>query len=476
MAIQTIERNDPFGRIGKSFGEGLSEQIPKEIQQQRLSQGLKKFAQEAPNRDTLTNFAELGSIYGIPESYLHTFGKLARDKGVRGEFLAKGRPGAPQEVTSAQTPHQGQQGQQNDISQVQFANLKPRKATPGREQLKNPSDYQTEEEFANAQTNINEKHPLRKEAIVRNPWTKEERDADIAREYAEHPNLDYQEILARSKDNEARYLAQPEAEQSRDEQYKKVKAEADDEFQKKLELKLQKKGEDIFKDIPGTMQNELRKGMYRDIVKGMTPEKAADKWSEIGLNQAKDQASVDKLANQNVLDALNREVTRNKLKGYQKSYAAAGNQSGFSKMLQSNNKPAVINEKGQEVSPREFGFSMSPQGGDYIAYPRSKKVNEVLTTYKISTTPIDAVRSAPEKARKIAVALENVISADQSWLAIAQELRFKDPYFDEASFFNQLREDMDDFGWTPDQKRQINEGESGFVPAWGDFWVLPFFK
>lgn len=37
---QTLQQGDIFGRIGKSFGEGLSDQIPKELDRQRLSKAL----------------------------------------------------------------------------------------------------------------------------------------------------------------------------------------------------------------------------------------------------------------------------------------------------------------------------------------------------------------------------------------------------------------------------------------------------
>jgi len=54
------------GRIGESVGKGLAEQIPKEVAQYRLSQGLQNFAQNAQNLTPLQQAAQYLSIPGLP--------------------------------------------------------------------------------------------------------------------------------------------------------------------------------------------------------------------------------------------------------------------------------------------------------------------------------------------------------------------------------------------------------------------------
>ncbi len=84
----------------------------------------------------------------------------------------------------------------------------------------------------------------------------------------------------------------------------------------------------------------------------------------------------------------------------------------------------------------------------------------------------DSISKAPIRARKYASDLENVINRDDSILAIARDLRNKDKYFDERSFFNELRQNLDNF--SPRQKREIAEGESNLFKTWGDILIQPW--
>lgn len=60
--------NDPysgnaFGRIGKGIGQGLSEQLPKEVERYRLSKGLQKLGEEGKD---MTPFQRFSGLLGIP--------------------------------------------------------------------------------------------------------------------------------------------------------------------------------------------------------------------------------------------------------------------------------------------------------------------------------------------------------------------------------------------------------------------------
>ncbi len=82
MAFQTIERADPFGRIGKAFGEGLSDQIPKEMEHQRLSSGLQKLADLADQGklSPAQFLAKASGTYGATPQIVQSFGDLARQQ------------------------------------------------------------------------------------------------------------------------------------------------------------------------------------------------------------------------------------------------------------------------------------------------------------------------------------------------------------------------------------------------------------
>lgn len=78
--VQVI--NDPYrsrgASLGNAFGEGLAEQLPKEIERYRLSNGLKNLMKNAPNQDPMQTFAEFVSIPGVigNPQLMHTFGGL----------------------------------------------------------------------------------------------------------------------------------------------------------------------------------------------------------------------------------------------------------------------------------------------------------------------------------------------------------------------------------------------------------------
>jgi hypothetical protein len=74
---QVIESNDIFGKIGRGFGQGLGEQVPKEMQHARLSQGLKQLS-ETNNLSPRQFWAQANSIYGISPEQQRQAGEFAR--------------------------------------------------------------------------------------------------------------------------------------------------------------------------------------------------------------------------------------------------------------------------------------------------------------------------------------------------------------------------------------------------------------
>ena len=79
MAIQTIERNDLFGRIGKNVGEGLSEQLPKEMDRNRLAAGLQKLSQEK-DLSPFQRFAGLASLPGATPQIIQSGSDFLRQQ------------------------------------------------------------------------------------------------------------------------------------------------------------------------------------------------------------------------------------------------------------------------------------------------------------------------------------------------------------------------------------------------------------
>ena len=79
--VQIIEQQgDIFGRIGKGIGQGLSDQLPKEVERSRLSSGLRSFGQEAQGLTPLQQLTRLAAIPGITPQMVQSFGELAKQQ------------------------------------------------------------------------------------------------------------------------------------------------------------------------------------------------------------------------------------------------------------------------------------------------------------------------------------------------------------------------------------------------------------
>lgn len=78
---QEIKQASLFGRIGSGIGQGLAEQLPKEIEQGRLSSGLNKLAKQK-GLNPMEAFAQLASIPGAAKNpqLLQTAGDLYRQQ------------------------------------------------------------------------------------------------------------------------------------------------------------------------------------------------------------------------------------------------------------------------------------------------------------------------------------------------------------------------------------------------------------
>jgi len=77
---QYIKQASISGRIGSGIGKGLAEQIPKEIDRERLASGLKQFAENAKEMSPIQQGAYLAGIPGAAQNpqLLQTMGELAK--------------------------------------------------------------------------------------------------------------------------------------------------------------------------------------------------------------------------------------------------------------------------------------------------------------------------------------------------------------------------------------------------------------
>lgn len=77
---QYIKQGNIFGRIGSGIGQGLAEQIPKEIERSRLASGLRAFEQDHQNLTPIQQLARLSSVPGITPQMIQSFSELAKQQ------------------------------------------------------------------------------------------------------------------------------------------------------------------------------------------------------------------------------------------------------------------------------------------------------------------------------------------------------------------------------------------------------------
>ena len=115
-----ISQGDVFGRIGTGLGQGLSEQIPKEIQHQRLSAGLQQLGNESANLSPTEFLTKAYSTYGITPQMVQSLGEAAKYQRQANAYGGGQRPQSSQGQTGQnQNMPQNQPGQQGGQNQRQ---------------------------------------------------------------------------------------------------------------------------------------------------------------------------------------------------------------------------------------------------------------------------------------------------------------------------------------------------------------------
>ncbi len=91
--VQVLEpKESVFGRIGKGIGQGLSEQLPKEMERGRLAQGLEQLSQQG-NLTPFERFSKLSSLPGITPQMIQSGSELLRQQGIAEGFRNAGQQG-----------------------------------------------------------------------------------------------------------------------------------------------------------------------------------------------------------------------------------------------------------------------------------------------------------------------------------------------------------------------------------------------
>lgn len=437
MAGYEVKQGNIFGRIGSGIGQGLAEQVPKEIERHRLASGLRELS-EKKGLSPFQQFAELSAIPGITPQAIQSGSELLKYQN-QGNAYRKGATASPR------AEQQGMQiipgpSSQNDQS------IRDAQA-PNQQQTPNASSNENIPTAADA-------NALNQQNLTRIPWTPQQRQATVA-DYIDQGFLPDQAKQLQA-DDEARDLGTPGAYKERLKDIEEAKAKVRDTLKRHLETKLQKTGENVFKDVEGRMILNAEKGMTRDLIKNPKADidNVANDWSERLYRTA---ISKDKMRTlgktTGIENFLKGDTALKKLNEFQNIFKRSGNLEEFKNMLEGPD------------------FGMSSQAAASVAYPPNEKINKFLSNYRSSIQ-----YHAPQKlqeAKKAALDLEGDIGPDDSVLAIVRKLSENDPFFDQQSFLDQLSEDKDQLGLNDRQRLELAEGVRNILPNWADLIYLP---
>jgi hypothetical protein len=438
-----------FGRIGSGIGQGLAEQLPKEIERGRLAQGLQQFEQDSAGLNPMQSLARAYAIPGITPQMSQSFGELARQQGIKNSYTqTRGKQNLPR----IDKPNASQA-----INDVNFGNFE-----------KNARSKTEQKDFVRpteqGQPQAVDTNPLRQEAIPLSPWSTDRRNEERAILGQEYPWMNVEQINEMASDNERRELAQPEAEQAKDAYKTEKKKEIEEAFTKKLEKLTQKQGPDVFKDVTGEMQNNFLRTVERDIASNpkLTVEDAVEKRVQQLFQIPKAKTKLNILASRNIFDQLNpikkKEAMKNLLSA-STIFADVGDNEEFFDILKTKND--------EKIGTR--GFDLSPENAAWIAYPRSKNIENFTKSINPQKLGQDSTRRAQYYASQVG----KLMSDDDSILSILKEIYVKDPYFDKSVFMDYFRDNQKELGLTSKQKQEFLE-KLDVIPTWGDITLFPY--
>lgn len=84
----SLKQGNLFGRIGSGIGQGLAEQVPKEIEHQRLKAGLQELERDSANLDPMQFATKAFGTYGITPQMTQSLGELAKQR-MRGKAIGE---------------------------------------------------------------------------------------------------------------------------------------------------------------------------------------------------------------------------------------------------------------------------------------------------------------------------------------------------------------------------------------------------
>lgn len=454
--VQVIEQGDLFGRIGKSFGEGLGGAVEKSMSNKMLSSGLQKVRDQFTPGSQPKPLDILSKLLGIPGMTPEQASQLMPY--IRQELLTSqaptiapgstpigysGNAGAAPNVTAPQKP----EAQVIGGAQISSGETKPKTLAEQQrssfykkygfelEDLQSPEDIERAKQMRPVFTG-DDTYNAALQLTIDNPV----KYPDIA---TAMPVVEANQRAELAKFDETINKAQ------RREDFKNKGL---DLFNKKLEKKLQKAGDLTFTDVPGTAQDKLENEVIKMIKEGVTPSDAASIASEKGLSFAKSRN--DTLA----ISALNTRYEKD-LKAKQKAYKEMNSLEIMKDDLISNH-------------------DLSEQRASTIAFPYSEGVKKSLDKLDhvvkgLTSADSDYKKYAERRMKNIDSLVNDLIknmTEDDSLKALQYDIKEKG--YEDEWFINAIKKAGEEgkLKLNDRQQREL-DSLSTFTPTLRDIWM-----
>lgn len=418
-----VKQGNIFGRIGKGLAQGLSEQVPKEIERARLSSGLQQFEQESANLSPIQQLARLSAIPGITPQMIQSFGELARQQ-ARGNAL----------------------GQQNQPKPFPFPQNQSKNLAPG----------------SNVPS-ITQQQPLEKFIEGYIPKSQDEIIADAGQRYNENPalyNNDPQKAIdaAISADLRNQEIANA---------YEKKHKNLTD-IQDNVVKRLQDQSTRLNVKIPANVYSKIEDEAIRATKpknqggRGLTEQQAMKEYGEELDARSRDYQAIDSIGNWGIVAKPAKDTLTN-IKALQAKFEKYNDTENFADSLIEKNK----------LSPK-LAYSLAQPVSKFPSLNNELKKIPPLPRGKITGSQGMLVSQAPkiqdirQKTLEVSQKLAPLLGEKGSPLSVAYELEKKG--YDPNIWINYLIDNRQDLDLKESQGRQLDKPNS-LTGTLNDWWL-----
>lgn len=421
MAQIIEDKGSIAGRIGRGFGKGLADQVPREIERNRLSSGLKNFSKNAKNLSPLEQLSEISSVPGVTPQMIQSFGELAKQQ-AQGDALKSGinsRPDtnrfpSPQQVKSS-SPDSGKSITTTDPIRHTIENYIPKSYDQILERAG---------ELYNANTAL----------------------------YKQDPNNAIQAAVQEDSQNQAINTAQQN------------KRKTQQDVQTRVQTELEKQAKNANVQIPDNVYSDIEDRAIQSVNSGEMTELEAGKHYKKELDKiSRDYKALETIGDYSI---LSRKPSENKA-------ALQSIRKGFKERNDLENlADSYISRNG-----------LSPSKAYYLAYPVSdvKDLNNAISKLPELQSEASFRKGFPErdidpelqtkKTLDIAKKIAPLLGKEGSLLSVAEELKSRG--YDPNIWMDYVDKNRKNLGLTERQARELDKPRS-FFPSMNDMWMFYF--